>query len=64
MEGGTSNAMTEFISNMTSLVTAAMDWMGSAWEVISGDPVLMTVVIGLPIVGLGIGLLTRLIRVG
>lgn len=58
------NALTEFITNMTSLVTAAMEWMGKAWDAISGDPVLMTIVIGLPLVGLGIGLLSRLIRVG
>lgn len=56
--------MATFISNMKLLVDAAMDWMGAAWSTISGDPVLMTIVIGLPIVGLGIGLLGRLIRVG
>lgn len=60
----TTNPLNEFITNMSSLVTAAMDWMSSAWETISGDPVLMTIVIGLPLVGLGIGLLGRLIRVG
>lgn len=56
--------MATFITNMGTLVDAAMDWMGSAWTAISSDPVLMTIVIGLPLVGLGIGLLSRLIRVG
>lgn len=56
--------MPDFIANMSKLVTAAMDWMKSAWGTISSDPVLMTIVIGLPLVGLGVGLLSRLIRVG
>lgn len=64
LEGEVANSLTDFITNMSSLVTAAMEWMKSAWTTISGDPVLMTIVIGLPLVGLGIGLLTRLIRVG
>lgn len=49
---------------MGDLVTGAMDWMKQAWTAISSDPVLMTIVIGLPIVGLGIGMLGRLLRVG
>ena len=57
------SALDNFITNMGDLVTAAMDWMGQAWTEISGDPVLMTVVIGIPLVGLGVGLLARLIRV-
>lgn len=64
LEGEVINPLTDFITNMSSLVTAAMDWMKSAWGTISGDPVLMTIVVGLPLVGLGIGLLSRLIRVG
>lgn len=56
--------MPDFIANMSKLVAAAMDWMKSAWGTISADPVLMTIVIGLPLVGLGVGLLSRLIRVG
>lgn len=55
--------MAGFIANITSLVTAAVDWMGKFWAEISGDPILLTVVIGIPLIGLGIGLLTRLIRV-
>lgn len=55
--------MTEFLSNLTSIVTKAVEWMGLFWSEISSDPILLTVVIGLPLVGLGVGLLTRLIRV-
>ena len=57
------SAMSGFITNITALVTAAVDWMGQFWAEISGDPILLTVVIGIPLIGLGIGLLTRLIRV-
>lgn len=55
--------MQGFLENMTAIVTAAINWMGQFWGVITGDPILMTVVIGIPLVGLGVGLLTRLIRV-
>lgn len=55
--------MDGFIANITSLVTAAISWMGNFWTEISSDPILLTVVIGIPLIGLGIGLLTRLIRV-
>ena len=55
--------MEEFITNISSIVTAAIGWMGEFWTEISSDPILLTVVIGIPLVGLGIGLLTRLIRV-
>lgn len=52
-----------FLENMSAIVTAAINWMGMFWDAISGDPILMTVVIGIPLVGLGVGLLTRLVRV-
>lgn len=55
--------MEGFIANITSLVNAAIGWMGNFWTEISSDPILLTVVIGIPLIGLGIGLLTRLIRV-
>ena len=55
--------MEGFIANISSLVTAAVGWMGDFWAKISSDPILLTVVIGIPLIGLGIGLLTRLIRV-
>ena len=61
--GSEVSAMEGFIANITSLVTAAVGWMGKFWTEISGDPILLTVVIGIPLIGLGIGLLTRLIRV-
>lgn len=57
------SVMDVFIANITSLVTAAIGWMGDFWTEISSDPILLTVVIGIPLIGLGIGLLTRLIRV-
>ena len=61
--GSEVSVMDGFIANITSLVTAAIGWMGDFWTEISSDPILLTVVIGIPLIGLGIGLLTRLIRV-
>ena len=55
--------ITEFLTNVGEIVTSAIGWMGEFWAEISGDPVLLCVVIGIPLVGLGVGLLQRLIRV-
>lgn len=55
--------VSEFLENTGSVVTSGMSWMQTVWTTISGDPVLMCIVIGLPLVGVGIGLLSRLIRV-
>ena len=55
--------VSQFLENTGGIVTYGMSWMQTVWTTITGDPVLMCVVIGLPLVGLGIGLLSRLIRV-
>lgn len=55
--------VSQFLENTGEIVTSGMSWLGTAWNQITSDPVLMCVVIGLPLVGVGIGLLSRLIRV-
>ena len=55
--------VSQFLENTGGIVTSGMSWMQTVWTTITGDPVLMCVVIGLPLVGLGVGLLSRLIRV-
>ena len=55
--------VSQFLENTGGIVTSGMSWMQTVWTTITGDPVLMCIVIGLPLVGIGIGLLSRLIRV-
>ena len=55
--------LTQFLDDTGAIINAAMGWLSSAFDVISSNPVLMAIVFGLPLVGLGIGLLSRLIRV-
>lgn len=52
-----------FLDDVGGIVTAGMTWLQSVWTQITSDPVLMAIVVGLPLVGVGIGLLSRLIRV-
>lgn len=55
--------VSQFLENTGGIVTSGMSWLDTVWNQITGDPVLMCIVIGLPLVGVGIGLLSRLIRV-
>ena len=65
--------MSAILSNVGSLVTSAISWMGSFVTQIAGftevdgsmvltNPVLFLFVVAVPLVGLGIGLLARLIK--
>lgn len=54
--------LADIISNVTSLVTAASGWITSYVGVITGSPLLLMFVIT-SFVGLGVGLLRRLIRI-
>lgn len=51
-----------FLEDVGKLVTKGFSWMGEAWTAITSDPTLMLITVGVGIVGLGIGLLTRVIR--
>ena len=54
--------MATIITDVTTLVTGAISWMSSYMTAILADDVLTLFVIVLPLVGLGIGLITRLFR--
>ena len=54
--------MAAIITDVTSLVTGAISWMSSYMTAILADDVLTLFVVVLPLVGLGIGLITRLFR--
>lgn len=57
--------MSTLLSNVTTFVTDAIGWMGQFLSEITSDTsgVLVTFVVAVPLVGLGIGLLKRLISV-
>lgn len=58
-----SEGLTKFLEDVSAIVTSGMTWLQTVWTQISADPVLLALVVGLPLVGVGIGLLSRLIRV-
>lgn len=57
--------MSTLLGNVTTFVTDAIGWMGQFLSEITSDTsgVLVTFVVAVPLVGLGIGLLKRLISV-
>lgn len=52
--------ISSILANIGSIVTAAFGWVGSAVDAITDSPIILMAVI-LPFVGLGIGLLKRLL---
>lgn len=54
--------MSTILSDVTTLVTNAISWMSSYLTAITGNDVLLLFVVVLPLVGLGIGIITRLFR--
>lgn len=54
--------MASIISSVTSVVTAAVGWVGQFVDMITGNDLLLLFAI-VPIVGLGVGLLKRLFSV-
>lgn len=55
--------MAALVTSVTTLVTAAVGWMGSYVAAITseGNEVLLLGAVAVPLVGLGVGLLKRLI---
>ena len=58
----TSTTVATIVGNVTTLVTEAVKWVGSFVNVITSNPLILTFVI-VAFVGLGIGLIKRLVRV-
>lgn len=62
MQGSASTAtVSTILSNVTAVVTEAVDWIGSYVGAITSNPLILTFVI-LSIAGMGVGLIRRLIR--
>lgn len=55
------SGLSAIIANVNSLVTAAIGWVGDYVDAITGNPLILMFVI-VAFVGLGVGLIRRLIR--
>lgn len=53
--------MEAIITQVTALVTAAIGWMGQIVDFVVAKPLATLFVVAIPLVGLGIGYLRRLI---
>lgn len=62
MQETTAVTIATIVGNVTTLVTEAIKWVGSFVGAITSNPLLLMFVI-IAFVGLGVGLLKRLIRV-
>ena len=54
--------MSEIITSVTTIFTAAIGWVGTVAETITSTPMLLLFV-SIPLVGLGVGLFKRLLNV-
>ena len=54
--------MEAIITSVTSIVTAAAGWVGTFVDTVTAEPLLLMFAI-IPVVGLGVGLLRRLLSV-
>ena len=55
--------MDALITAVSSLVTAAIGWVGDFITEITSQPLLLLFCVAVPLVGLGVGIINRLIRV-
>lgn len=54
--------MSALLQAVTSVVNEAVDWMGSFATAITSNTLLTLGVVAVPLCGLGVGLLSRLLR--
>lgn len=53
--------MTEMISAVSTVFTAAIGWVGEVASTIAGEPILLLACVGVPLCGLGVGMFKRLL---
>lgn len=54
--------MEAFLSNIGVFFTQSTTWLGNVLDIVTENPALTVMVLGMPIVGFAVGLLSRLIR--
>lgn len=60
---GEGASLATILTSVGTLVTQAISWMSSYLTAITGNDVLVLFCIALPLVGLGIGVIRRLVRI-
>lgn len=60
METAATVTLASILTDISSIVTACIGWVGDFMSVIAGNPLLLLFVC-LPVVGLGVGIIRRLI---
>ena len=55
--------MADILASVSTLVTNAITWTTSYLTMITGNDILVLFCIALPLVGLGIGVIRRLVRI-
>lgn len=53
--------MTDMISAISTVFTAAIGWVGTVASTIAGQPILLLACVGIPLCGLGVGMFKRLL---
>ena len=51
-----------FLTNVGTFLTEAIEWMGNVMNVVATNPPLMVMCLAIPVAGVAIGYLSRLIR--
>ena len=51
-----------FLTDVGTFLTSAITWMGNVLNVVTSNPPLLVMVLAIPIAGVAIGFLSRLIR--
>jgi hypothetical protein len=54
--------MADLLTAITSVFTGAIGWVGTVATTITGNPLLLLGVVGVPLCGLGVGMFSRLIH--
>ena len=53
--------MSEMISAISTVFTAAIGWVGTVAATIAEQPILLLACVGIPLCGLGVGMFNRLL---
>lgn len=60
-EGAATVTIATLLSDVGSVFTAAIGWVGAVAETIADEPILLLACVGIPLCGLGIGMFKRLL---
>lgn len=53
--------ISSLLTNVGSVFTSAIGWVGTVASTIAGQPILLLACVGIPLCGLGIGMFKRLL---